>query len=76
MTVTASSGDRKMDFNSPRRHFFALVIGPVLFLSGTAHGDDSPLRTYFVGNSVTDTIRYGSLAKLAKDRAGNNFPVS
>ena len=57
-----------MVFNSPRRRFFALVIAPVLFLSGTAHGDDSPLRTYFVGNSVTDTIRYGSLAKLAKSR--------
>ena len=66
--VTASSGDRKMAFNSPKRRFFALVIAPVLFLSGTAHGDDSPLRTYFVGNSVTDTIRYGSLAKLAKSR--------
>ncbi len=57
-----------MVFNSPRRRFFALVIAPLLFLSGTAHGDDSPLRTYFVGNSVTDTIRYGSLAKLAKSR--------
>jgi hypothetical protein len=57
-----------MVFNSPGRHFFAFVIAPVLFLSGTAHGDDSPLRTYFVGNSVTDTIRYGSLAKLAKSR--------
>ncbi len=57
-----------MDFNSAGRHLFALVIAPVLFLSCTAHGDDSPLRTYFVGNSVTDTIRYGSLAKLAKSR--------
>jgi hypothetical protein len=40
----------------------------VLFLAGTSHGDDSPLRTYFVGNSVTDTIRYGNRAKLAKSR--------
>jgi len=57
-----------MVFHSPRRRFFASVIGLVLFLSGTVHGDDSPLRTYFVGNSVTDTVRYGSLAKLAKSR--------
>ena len=68
MTVTASSGDRKMVFNLPKRRFFALVIAPVLFLSGMAYGDDRPLRTYFVGNSVTDTIRYGSLAKLAMSR--------
>ncbi len=46
----------------------ALMIAPIVFLSGLAHGDDSPLRTYFVGNSVTDTIRYGSLAKLAKSQ--------
>ncbi len=57
-----------MVFNSPRLRFFAVVIAPVLCLSGTAHGADSPLRTYFVGNSVTDTIRYGSLAKLAQSR--------
>ena len=66
--MTASSGDWKMVFNSPGRLFFCSMIAPVLFLSGLAHGDDSPLRTYFVGNSVTDTIRYGSLAKLAKSR--------
>jgi len=57
-----------MVFNSPRRRFFALVIGSVLFLAGTAHGEERPLRTYFVGNSVSDTIRYGSLAKLAQSR--------
>jgi hypothetical protein len=57
-----------MFFKSQRPGFFALVIAPVLFLSGTAQGDDSPVRTYFVGNSVTDTIRYGSLAKLAKSQ--------
>ena len=68
MTVIASSRDSKMDFNSAGRRVFALMIAPVLFLSGTAHGDDTPLRTYFVGNSVTDTIRYDSLAKLAKSR--------
>ena len=57
-----------MVFNSSKRSFLSLFIASVLLLSGTAHGDDSPLRTYFVGNSVTDTIRYGSLANLAKSR--------
>ncbi len=57
-----------MVLNYLGRLIFAVVIAPILFLSGTAHGDDSPLRTYFVGNSVTDTIRYGSLAKLARSR--------
>ncbi len=57
-----------MAVTSPSRRFFALLIAPVVFLSGTTRGDDSPLRSYFVGNSVTDTIRYGSLAKLAKSQ--------
>ena len=68
MTVIASSGDSKMDFNLAGRGVFASVIASVLFVSVTAHGDDSPLRTYFIGNSVTDTIRHGSLAKFAKSR--------
>ena len=58
-----------MVFDSARRCFFAVVIGVLLFFCRSAHGDDSPLRAYFVGNSVTDTIRYGSLAKLAKSQA-------
>lgn len=29
---------------------------------------ESPLRVYFVGNSVTDTINYRGLAELAKSR--------
>ena len=57
-----------MVFHLPGRSFFCLMIAPIVFLSGLAHADDSPLRTYFVGNSVTDTIRYGSLAKLAKSQ--------
>jgi hypothetical protein len=57
-----------MGFNLPRQLFFALLVTPVLFLSEMAYGEDSPVRTYFVGNSVTDTIRYDSLAKLAKSR--------
>jgi CubicO group peptidase (beta-lactamase class C family) len=58
MIVTASFGDRTMVFSSPKRRFCSLVFGPVLFLTGTAYPDDSPLRTYFAGNSVTGTIRY------------------
>jgi beta-1,2-mannobiose phosphorylase / 1,2-beta-oligomannan phosphorylase len=57
-----------MVFSSQRLGFLALMIASVLFLYGTAHGDGNPLRTDFVGNSVTDTIRYGNLAKLAKSR--------
>jgi hypothetical protein len=57
-----------MSFSSQRPGFFASVIAAILFVSGTAHADDNPLRAYFVGNSVTDTIRYGSLAKLAQSR--------
>jgi hypothetical protein len=57
-----------MGFNLPRQRSFVLLIVPILVFSRTARGDDSPLRAYFVGNSVTATIRYGSLAKLAKSR--------
>ncbi len=57
-----------MVLNSPRLRSFAAVVVPVLLLSGTALGEDRPLRAYFVGNSVTDTIRYGSLVKLAASR--------
>jgi hypothetical protein len=44
------------------------VIAHVLLVTGVAFSDDQPLRVYYVGNSVTDTIRYGSLAKLAASR--------
>ncbi len=57
-----------MVFNSQRRQIFAVVVAPVLFLTGMAHADDKPCCTYFIGNSVTDTIRYGSLVKLAQSR--------
>ena len=43
------------------------MIALTLFLSVKVFGDDKPTRAYFVGNSVTDTIRYGSLAKLAAE---------
>jgi hypothetical protein len=54
--------------SSLRRRLLALMIVPVLVHAGAARGGESVVRTYFVGNSVTDTIRYGSLARLAKSR--------
>ena len=54
--------------NDPGRFILAVVLAPVLVLSGTAHADEKPCRAYFVGNSVTDTIRYGSFARLAQSR--------
>jgi hypothetical protein len=60
-----------MDLNDAGRRITAVMIASVLLLSGTALGDDGALRSYFVGNSVTDTIRYGSLAELAKSRGRN-----
>jgi hypothetical protein len=44
------------------------VIAQFLLLMGVAFSDDQPLRTYFVGNSLTDTTRYGALAKLTASR--------
>jgi hypothetical protein len=67
-TVRGSKGDSQMDLNLPVRRIFMVAIAWSLFLSGTALTDDKPCRAYFVGNSVTDTIRYGSLAKLAQSR--------
>ena len=57
-----------MDLKFPGRQLFDLVFASISLLSGTALGDDASSRAYFVGNSVTDTIRYGSLAKLAGSR--------
>ncbi|TWT84777.1 hypothetical protein CA13_62570 [Planctomycetes bacterium CA13] len=34
----------------------------------SAENDAQPLRVYFIGNSVTDTIRYGAFAELAESR--------
>src|SRR5271165_7225485 len=50
------------------RRTLCVMIALTLFLSIKVFGDDKPTRAYFVGNSVTDTIRYGSLARLAKSR--------
>ena len=50
------------------RRTLCVMIALTLFLSIKVFGDDKPTRAYFIGNSVTDTIRYGSLAKLAQSR--------
>ena len=57
-----------MSLNLTVRRTLCVMIALTLFLSDKVIGDDKPTRAYFVGNSVTDTIRYGSLAKLAQSR--------
>lgn len=52
------------------RRTLALALFSVV-LRVTSLGDDAPAqaqRVYFIGNSVTDTVRYGELAKLAAVR--------
>ncbi len=53
---------------SSTRGLLTAVIAASACLSTAARGDDRPLRAYFIGNSVTDTIRYERLAHLAKSR--------
>ncbi len=51
-----------------RRIAFSLLV---LAIAAPAFAEDrapTPLRVYFVGNSVTDTINYRALAELAKSR--------
>ncbi len=43
----------------------AIEVAPAL---GQGTKTQPPLRVYFVGNSVTDTIKYPALAELAKSR--------
>src|SRR5271157_1592796 len=57
-----------MSLNLTVRRPLCLMTALSLFLSVKVFGDDKPSRAYFVGNSVTDTIRYGSLAELAQSR--------
>lgn len=38
-----------------------------LLLPATSHAEET-LRAYFIGNSVTDTVNYSALAKLAESR--------
>ncbi len=44
------------------------IVFAVTLLSVHATAAEKPLRVYFVGNSVTDTINYRGLAELAKSR--------
>lgn len=56
--------------SSPPGLFLSIVFA-CLATNGAVCAAESPdrtLRVYFVGNSVTDTVRYGSLAKLAASR--------
>ncbi len=57
-----------MSLNIIVRRTLCVMIALTFFLSVKVFGDDKPCRVYFVGNSVTDTIRYSSLAKLAQSR--------
>lgn len=47
---------------------FALLGGGCLALTLAAAEGAKTFRVYYIGNSVTDTIRYGQLAKLAATR--------
>ena len=49
---------------------FAVICGLMACGASVLAADQAPktLRVYFVGNSVTDTIKYGPLAELAKSR--------
>jgi hypothetical protein len=38
------------------------------FATGAAEPASKPLRVYFIGNSVTDTVRYAQFAELAKSK--------
>ncbi len=44
------------------------VLVAIVLAAVHAQAEEKPLRVYFVGNSVTDTIKYRALAKLAKSR--------
>lgn len=48
---------------------YDIAIAAMVLLSVQASAAESkPLRVYFVGNSVTDTINYRAMAELAKSR--------
>ena len=48
---------------------FRAAIAFVIALAAVhAPAEEKPLRVYFVGNCVTDTINYRALAELAKSR--------
>ncbi|MBE0542528.1 MAG: hypothetical protein IH623_14295 [Verrucomicrobia bacterium] len=52
-----------------RRALLCCITGFLLAASSLFAAENvKPLRVYYVGNSVTDTIRYGQLAELAASR--------
>ena len=52
---------------------FRAAIAFVIALTAVpAPAEEKPLRVYFVGNSVTDTINYRALAELAQSRGHNH----
>src|SRR5208283_1174744 len=56
--------------------FFQVVTGIAVLLPMVVFGQETnnqkSFRVYFVGNSVTDTINYGGLTKLAESRGHNH----
>jgi hypothetical protein len=57
-----------MGLDLPMKRISTVALVLTCFLPSTALAHDKPCRAYFVGNSVTDTIRYDSFAKLAPSR--------
>lgn len=52
-----------------RRTLGLVLASAVLYLSSVSNAAQAQTqRVYFIGNSVTDTVRYGELAKLAAAR--------
>ena len=54
-----------------RSRYLPLVISAIILALSLSQAADSPpssFRVYFVGNSVTDTVRYPLLAALADGR--------
>jgi hypothetical protein len=50
------------------RSFQLSIVATALAVGTLAAAEPSVLRVYFIGNSVTDTVRYGELAQLAAAR--------
>jgi hypothetical protein len=61
-------GFATMGLDLPVKRIFTVALALPCCLPSTALADDKPCRAYFIGNSVTDTIRYDSFAKLAASR--------
>lgn len=62
--------DRLQNFLEPlsRRLPRVACLAAVLFAGSLTAAEPAALRVYFIGNSVTDTVRYGELAKLTAAR--------